>query len=66
MVSHDLSYSIYGSPLSNLVNWALKLKISLKQIVNKGLLYSTGNSAHNSVITLTGKESEKEWIYVYK
>ena len=26
---------------------------------------STGNAAHYSVITYTGKESEKEWKYVY-
>ena len=29
------------------------------------LLYSTGNSTQHSVITYMGKESEKEWIYVY-
>ena len=29
------------------------------------LLYSTGNSTQYSVITDMGKESEKEWIYVY-
>ena len=27
--------------------------------------YSTGNSTQYSVITYMGKESEKEWIYVY-
>ena len=32
---------------------------------NKDLLYSTGNSAQYSVITYMGKESEKEWMYVY-
>ena len=37
----------------------------LKQITNKDLLYSTGNSAQYSVITYMGKESEKEWMYVY-
>ena len=34
--------------------------IYLKQITNKDLLYSTGNSAQSSVITKMGKEFEKE------
>ena len=37
----------------------------VKQIINKDLLYSTRNSTQYSVITYMGKESEKEWIYVY-
>ena len=28
-------------------------------------MYSTGNSTQYSVITYMGKETEKEWIYVY-
>ena len=32
---------------------------------NKDLLYSTGNSTQYSVMTYMGKESKKEWIYVY-
>ena len=28
-------------------------------------LYSIGNSTQYSVMAYTGKESEKEWIYVY-
>ena len=32
----------------------------IKQIINKDLLYSTGNSTQCSVITYMGKESEKE------
>ena len=28
-------------------------------------LYSTGNSTQYSVIPYVGKESKKEWIYVY-
>ena len=31
----------------------------------KDLLYSTGNSTQYSVMTYMGKESNKEWIYVY-
>ena len=34
-------------------------------MTNKDLLYSTGHSIQYSVITYLGKESEKEWIYVY-
>ena len=37
----------------------------LKQITNRDLQYSTGNSAQYSVITKTGKEFEKEWIDAY-
>ena len=36
-----------------------------RTVINKDLLYSTGNSTQYSVITLMGKESEKEQIYVY-
>ena len=39
--------------------------IYIKQVIDKDLLYSTGNSTQYSVITYMGKESEKEWIYVY-
>ena len=34
-------------------------------MTNKDLLYSTGNSTQYSVMTYMGKESKKEWIYVY-
>ena len=37
----------------------------IKQITNKDLLYSTGNSTQLSVMTYMGIESKKEWIYVY-
>ena len=32
--------------------------------INKVLLYSTGNYTQYLVITYTGKESEKEYIYI--
>ena len=32
---------------------------------NKDLLDSTGNSAQYSGMTYMGRESKKEWIYVY-
>ena len=37
----------------------------IKQKNNKYLLYNTGKSTQDSVITSMGKESEEEWIYVY-
>uniref|UniRef100_A0A8C0DIM4 Ubiquitin carboxyl-terminal hydrolase n=1 Tax=Balaenoptera musculus TaxID=9771 RepID=A0A8C0DIM4_BALMU len=37
----------------------------MKQITNKDLLYSTGNSSQYSVVNYMGKEFKKEWIYVY-
>ena len=39
--------------------------IYIKQITNKNLLYSTGHFTQHSVMTSMGKESKKEWIYVY-
>jgi len=35
-----------------------------KIIINKDLLYSTGNSTQYSVIIYMAKESDKEWTYV--
>ena len=40
-------------------------RLCLKQISNKDLLYSSGSSAQDSVITYMGKEFEKEEIYIY-
>ena len=37
----------------------------IKQITNKDLLYSTGNSTQYFVIAYKGKESEKEYTYRY-
>ena len=34
-------------------------------MTNKNLLYSTENSTLYSLITHMGKESKKDWIYVY-
>ena len=36
----------------------------LKQITNKGLLYSTANSAQCSVAAGMGGEFDREWILV--
>ena len=37
----------------------------IKLISNKDLLYSLGKSSQYSVIAYMGRESEKEWIYMY-
>ena len=46
------------------MNWKIGIDtytlLYIKQITNKDLLYSTGNS----VMTDMGKESKREWIYV--
>ena len=51
------------------INWETEIDIHtrlyIKQITNKDLLYSTGNSTQYSVMAYMGKESKKEWIYVY-
>ena len=51
------------------INWEIRIDIytllNIKQITNKDLLYSTGNSTQYFVMTYMGKESKKEWIYVY-
>ena len=47
------------------INWKIRINTYIKQTTNKDLLYSTGNPTQYSVMTYTGKESRKEWIYVY-
>ena len=52
------------------INWEigidLYMLLYIKQITNKNLLCSTGNSTQYSVMVYMGKESKKEWIYVYE
>ena len=51
------------------IHWEIGIDINtllyVKQINNKDLLYSTGNSPQYYVITYMGKDSEKEWTYIY-
>ena len=49
------------------INWEIDIYtlLYIKQITNKNLLYSTGNSIQDSVMTYMGKESKKQWIYAY-
>ena len=62
------SYSYQGET-GGRINWETGIEIYtilyIKQIANKDLLYSTGNSTQYSVMTYMGKESKKDWIYVY-
>ena len=49
-------------------NWEIGIDVytllDIKQITNKNLLYSTGNSTQYSVMAYMGKESKKEWNHV--
>ena len=51
------------------MNWEtgtdVYILLQIKQITNKDLLYSTGNSTQYSVMTYMGKESKNEWRYTY-
>ena len=46
------------------INWEFGINrdtlLYIKYIINKDLLYSTGNSTQYSVITYMGRESEKK------
>ena len=51
------------------MNWEIRIDVHVlpcvKQIASGNLLYSTGNSPQYSVMAYMGKESKKEWIYVF-
>ena len=51
------------------INQAFRIKIYtllyIKQITNKELLYSTGNSTQYLVITYNGRECKNKYIYLY-
>ena len=42
-----------------------RYKLLYKEWINKILLYSTGNYIQYPIINQTGKEYDKEWIYIY-
>ena len=62
-------YGYQGGKGQGGINWEIGIGIYtllyIKQITNKNLLYSTGNSTQYSIMTYMGKESTKEWIYDY-
>ena len=39
--------------------------LCIKQVINKDLLYNTGNSTQYSVITYMGKNLKKNGLYIY-
>jgi len=51
------------------INWEtgtdIYTPLYVKQTANKDLLHSTGNSTLYSVMAYMGKESKKDWIYVF-
>ena len=51
------------------INWKtgvdIHILLYIKQVINKDLLYRTGNSIQHSVMTYMGIEYIKEYIYVY-
>ena len=53
------------------MNWEIGIDIHtllilcLKQVTNENLLYRTGNSTRCSVVTLMGRKSEREGIYIH-
>ena len=63
------TYGYQGGKWQGGINWEIGIDIYtllyIKQITNKNLLYSTGNSTQYSVMTYRGNESKKEWIHVY-
>ena len=42
-----------------------RYKLLYKEWINKILLYITGNYIQYPIINQTGKEYDKEWIYIY-
>ena len=62
--------SAHGSFQAGVLEWgaiafSIYTLLYIKETVKKDLLHSIGNSTLYFVVTYTGKESEKEWIYVY-
>ena len=63
--THRLRKQTYGYQRGKVeVGININTLLNIKEITNKELLYSTGNSTQYSAMTYTGKESKKEWIYV--
>ena len=60
---HLKEWGVLGSDKLGVWDW--HIPTTIYKIDNKDLLYSTGNSTQYSVMTYMGKESKKEWIYVY-
>ena len=64
------SFWLPGGKREGGINWEIGIDIytllCVKQITNKDLLHSTGNSTQFSVMAYMGKESKKSgYVYLY-
>ena len=57
--------SLHGILQARVLEWGA-IYTTIYKIDDKDVLYSTGNSSQCSVMAYIGKESQKEWIYVYR
>ena len=55
----------WGEEINQELEMNIHTLLYIRQITNKDILYSTGNSTQYSEVTSKRKESKKEWIYVY-
>ena len=55
----------WGGGINQEVETDIFTPLCKKQKTNKDLLYRTGKSTQCCLITYGGKESEKEWTYLY-
>ena len=62
---NDFSKCALKNYVVPLMSQTLDLKFHSKMCFYKDLLYSIGNATQSLVITYNGKESEKEYIYMY-
>ena len=56
---------VVGGGINREIGIDLYTLLYIKQITDKDLVYSIGNSTQYSVITYMGRESEKECIYIH-
>ena len=64
-ISSDLWEKVKNNFLNQEIGINIYTLLYTKQITNKDLLYSIGNSTQYPVVTYKGKESEEGRIYVY-
>ena len=70
--SHRYRKQTYGyqREKGEAINWEIWIDIYIlvyiKQITNKNLLYSTGNSLQCSAMTYMGKDSKEEKMYIQR
>ena len=63
------TYGFHCGGREGRINWEAGIDVYtplyIKYITNKDILYSTRNSTQYSVMAYMGKDSKKEWVYVY-